>query len=82
MARLRSFPHFRANTLLLGIGAGKSRLAAESGPGRFTFTWAGKHDAIGLIRTPSRGTLVPCPEESINGDDWPARHDRNVPVRG
>jgi adenine-specific DNA-methyltransferase len=40
--------------------------AAESGPGRFHFNWAGKDDAISLLQTPSAGTLVPCPEESIN----------------
>jgi adenine-specific DNA-methyltransferase len=40
--------------------------AAESGPGRFHFSWAGKDDAISLLQTPSAGTLVPCPEESIN----------------
>jgi len=42
--------------------------SAESGPGRFHFTWAGKDDAVALLQTPSRGTLVPCPEESINFD--------------
>jgi len=42
--------------------------SAESGPGRFHFTWAGKDDAVALLQTPSRGTLIPCPEESINFD--------------
>src|SRR6266849_7794759 len=42
--------------------------AAESGPGRFHFSWAGKDDAISLLQTPSAGTLIPCPEESINFD--------------
>ncbi len=42
--------------------------AAESGPGRFSFTWSGKEDAIALLQMPSRGTLIPCPEESINFD--------------
>jgi adenine-specific DNA-methyltransferase len=40
--------------------------ATESGPGRFTFAWAGKDDAIALLQTPSRGTLLPRPAESIN----------------
>ena len=40
--------------------------AAESGPGRFSFTWAGKDDALALLQTPSRATLIPCPEESVN----------------
>jgi adenine-specific DNA-methyltransferase len=39
--------------------------AAESGPGRFSFTWAGKDDALSLLQTPSRATLVPCPDESV-----------------
>ncbi len=40
--------------------------AAESGPGRFHFSWAGKDDAVSLLQTPSAGTLIPCPEESVN----------------
>src|SRR6202453_4485434 len=40
--------------------------AAESGPGRFHFSWAGKDDAVNLLQTPSAGTLVPGPQESIN----------------
>jgi adenine-specific DNA-methyltransferase len=40
--------------------------SVETGPGRFNFTWAGKDDAVALLQTPSRGTLVPCAEESIN----------------
>jgi adenine-specific DNA-methyltransferase len=40
--------------------------AVESGPGRFHFSWAGKDDCIQLLQTPSRATLVPCPEESIH----------------
>jgi adenine-specific DNA-methyltransferase len=40
--------------------------AAESGPGRFSFSWAGKDDALSLLQTPSRATLIPCLDESIN----------------
>lgn len=40
--------------------------SAESGPGRFSFTWAGKDDALALLQTPSQGTLVPCPDGSVN----------------
>ncbi len=43
--------------------------ASESGPGRFHFSWAGKDDAISLLQTPSAGTLLPCPEESVNFED-------------
>ena len=42
--------------------------AAESGPGRFHFNWAGKDDAISLLQTPSRATLIPSPSESVNFD--------------
>jgi adenine-specific DNA-methyltransferase len=42
--------------------------AAESGPGRFSFTWAGNNHAIALLQTPSRATLVPCAKESIDFD--------------
>lgn len=37
-------------------------------PERYSFTWAGKKDAIRLLQTPSRATLVPVPEESVNFD--------------
>lgn len=35
---------------------------------RYGLSWAGKADAIRNIQSPSVGTLVPCPEESINFD--------------
>lgn len=40
--------------------------AAEAGPGRFYFSWAGKDDAVSLLQTPSRATLIASPEESVN----------------
>ena len=68
MAKLRSlFPEVFAegkidfDKLKATLGA-----ATESGPGRFSFSWAGKDDAISLLQTPSRGTLIPCPGESVN----------------
>ncbi len=33
---------------------------------RYAFTWAGKKDAIRLLQTPSRATLIPAPEESVD----------------
>lgn len=33
---------------------------------RYHFTWAGKRDAINMLQTPTRATLVPCPDESID----------------
>ncbi|MBX3414705.1 MAG: site-specific DNA-methyltransferase [Pirellulales bacterium] len=35
---------------------------------RYGLSWAGKADAIRAIQAPSIGTLVPCPEESVNFD--------------
>jgi len=40
----------------------------EDRPERYSFTWAGKQDAIRIIQTPSRATLVPVREESVNFD--------------
>jgi adenine-specific DNA-methyltransferase len=40
----------------------------DDGPERYTFTWAGKRDAIRLLQTPTRATLVPCRGESVNFD--------------
>lgn len=37
-----------------------------AGPERYSFTWAGKQDAIRLLQVPSRATLEPCPEESVD----------------
>ena len=33
---------------------------------RYYFTWAGKRDAIQSLQTPTRATLVPCHEESVD----------------
>ncbi len=38
-------------------------------PERYSLTWAGKKDAIRVLQTPSRATLVPVPEESVNFDE-------------
>src|SRR5690625_8011277 len=35
---------------------------------RYSFTWNGKSKARKLAMTPSRGTLRPAPEESVNWD--------------
>jgi adenine specific DNA methylase Mod len=32
----------------------------------FTSVGQAKDDAVNLLQTPSAGTLIPCPEESIN----------------
>ena len=38
----------------------------DENPERYTFSWAGKRDAIRLLQAPSRATLIPAPEESID----------------
>ncbi len=42
--------------------------SVTSGPERFNFSWAGRSDAVALLQMPSRATLVPCPEESVEFD--------------
>ena len=40
--------------------------AVDDQPERYSFTWAGKRNAIRLLQTPSRATLIPVPEESVD----------------
>ena len=42
---------------------------ADETPERYTFSWAGKKDAIRLLQTPTRATLVPARDESVNFDE-------------
>jgi adenine-specific DNA-methyltransferase len=42
--------------------------AGDDRPERYSFSWAGKRDAIRLLQTPSRATLKPAPKESIAFD--------------
>jgi len=41
---------------------------AKDAPERYAFSWAGKRDAIRLLQTPTRATLIPAPEESLDFD--------------
>ena len=41
----------------------------ESSPERYSFTWAGKRDAMAMLQAPTRATLSPDEENSINFDD-------------
>src|SRR3989442_8490809 len=38
----------------------------DTRPERFTFSWAGKRNAIQIIQMPTRATLVPAKEESVD----------------
>ena len=40
----------------------------ENGNERYSFTWAGKRDAIRLLNTPTDATLKPCRDDSLNFD--------------
>jgi len=46
-------------------------------PERYSFTWAGKRDAIKLLQVPSRATLVPVPKESVD-----LENTKNVFIEG
>jgi adenine-specific DNA-methyltransferase len=70
IAQLRGlFPEARGEA-----GVDWDRLRAALGtslderPDRYRFEWAGKRDAISLLQRASSGTLVPLPEESVDGD--------------
>ncbi len=41
----------------------------ETSPERYSFTWAGKKEAIRILQTPSRATLIPSKQESVEFDD-------------
>lgn len=41
----------------------------DSRPERYSFSWAGKKDAIRILQTTSRGTLKPAKDESVNWDE-------------
>ena len=40
----------------------------DEGRERYGLSWAGKGDAIWAIQVPSIGTLIPCPDESVDFD--------------
>ncbi len=41
----------------------------DTRPERYSFTWAGKRDAIRLLQMPSHATLIPVPKESVNFEE-------------
>jgi adenine-specific DNA-methyltransferase len=40
----------------------------DESPERYSFSWSGKRDAIKILQTPSRATLVPTRKESVDFD--------------
>ena len=51
--------------------------AAADGPERYAFTWAGRGEAIRLLRVPTRATLAPAPAAAVNFEEA-----RNVFIEG
>ena len=43
--------------------------AVDDRPERYTFSWAGKRDAIRILAEPSRAALVPDRAQSLDFDD-------------
>lgn len=41
---------------------------ADDRPEHYSFSWAGKRDAIRLLQVPSRATLIPARDESLDFD--------------
>jgi adenine-specific DNA-methyltransferase len=67
---LHLFPEIRIeggkldfDRLKLALGEG-----IEVGKERFGMNWPGKSDCFKAIQSPSLGTLLPCPEKSVNFD--------------
>ena len=42
--------------------------AVNGRPERYSFTWAGKRDAMRILQMPTRATLIPAPDDSVNWD--------------
>jgi adenine-specific DNA-methyltransferase len=40
--------------------------AVETSPERYSFNWAGKRDALAMLQAPTRATLVPDRDASVN----------------
>ncbi len=40
----------------------------DAGPERYSFSWAGKRDAIAMLQAPTRATLAPDRDNSVNFD--------------
>ena len=51
--------------------------AVDGGPERYAFTWAGKREAIRLLRVPTRAALAPAAEASVGFETA-----RNVLIEG
>jgi len=61
-----AFTEGKVDFLKLRAALGSS---VDDSPERYTFSWAGKREAIRILQTPSRATLVPCRDESVRFED-------------
>jgi len=67
---LRLFPEIRTEGEKIDFERLKLALGevVDSGKERYGMNWPGKADCFRTIQAPSTGTLLPCPEESVNFD--------------
>src|SRR3989442_7432283 len=67
---LRLFPEARTEGGKLDFDRLKLALgeSVDVGKERYGLAWPGKAECFKVIQTPSLGTLLPCPEESVNFD--------------
>jgi len=65
---LRLFPEIRTEGEKIDFERLKLALGevVDSGKERYGMNWPGKADCFRTIQAPSTGTLLPCPEESVN----------------
>lgn len=67
---LKLFPEVRTEEGKIDFDRLKLALGevVDVGKERYGMNWAGKADCFWAIQTPSTGTLLPCPEESVDFD--------------
>ena len=67
---LRLFPEVRTEGGKLDFDRLKAVLGEviDGGRERYGMNWPGKAECMRTIQAPSMGTLLPCPEESVNWD--------------
>ncbi len=65
---LRVFPEVRTEGGLIDFERLKAALgeSVDVGKERYGMNWPGKADCFKTLQMPSLGTLLPCPEESVN----------------
>src|SRR5438105_3254138 len=68
---LRLFPEIRTEGDRIDFERLKLALGEtiDVGKERYGLTWPGKADCFKTIQAPSLGTLLPCPEQSVNFDN-------------